>query len=425
LTREHNHGRFGFHPGQYAFRNARTSYAAKCPPHIVKYGLHYYSARGERVLDPMVGSGTTLVQARIQGRHAYGYDIDPLARLIAQVKAHPLRDAWIANAAETVTRRTKRDIAILNSKQPSAAARNRATPPDFENRDYWFHPQVAEHLALLSYHITELATSKPIRDFLWVAFASLILAKQSVANARDVIHSRTHYFQHPEPPNVLEKFEKRLRLMRQKMSEYCTLCDENTGLDVSARRGDARHLRLEDETIDLVLTSPPYATALDYTRAHFLAVAWMQAALGLDLAEYRELAPRYVGAERGRLENLELVEQPGWIRANAVTTKLNRRSPRHARLIQRYWRDMDQVLQEIHRVLKDKKHAILIVCPSHIRRVQVPTHEVLAEMGRAHGLALKRRHTRTIYRHRRMLPYLQNAFGKRMSTEYILIFQKI
>ena len=63
------------------------AYTAKCPPQLVKYGLHYYSKPGERILDPMAGSGTTLVEARLMGRHPLGYDIDPLARLIAQVKS--------------------------------------------------------------------------------------------------------------------------------------------------------------------------------------------------------------------------------------------------------------------------------------------------------------------------------------------------
>lgn len=40
-------------------------------------------------------------------------------------------------------------------------------------------------------------------------------------------------------------------------------------------QGDARQLPNQDSSIDLVVTSPPYATALDYSRAHFLAVPWM------------------------------------------------------------------------------------------------------------------------------------------------------
>jgi len=41
-----------------------------------------------------------------------------------------------------------------------------------------------------------------------------------------------------------------------------------------------------------------------------------------------------------------------------------------------------------------------------------------------HGLKLKGKHTRTINLGKRILPYMQEAFGKRMDTEYVLIFQK-
>src|SRR5215510_14896885 len=88
------------------------AYAAKCPPQLVKYGLRYYSESGEKVLDPMSGSGTTLVQARLMGRLAIGYDIDPLARLIAKVKSEKLLDSPIEEAYETITKRSKRDIKL-------------------------------------------------------------------------------------------------------------------------------------------------------------------------------------------------------------------------------------------------------------------------------------------------------------------------
>jgi DNA modification methylase len=67
--------------------HALHAYAAKCPPQLVRYALRYYSKPGETVLDPMAGSGTTLVEAKLAGRNALGFDIDPLARLIAEVNA--------------------------------------------------------------------------------------------------------------------------------------------------------------------------------------------------------------------------------------------------------------------------------------------------------------------------------------------------
>ncbi|HEX8072044.1 MAG TPA: DNA methyltransferase [Pyrinomonadaceae bacterium] len=402
------------------------AYAAKCPPPLVRYGLHYYSKPGETVLDPMAGSGTTLVEARLMGRHAVGYDIDPLARLIAQVKSRRVSDEQVGCAYETVARKTARDVVALKLRKVPAAVRARATPPDFPNQEYWFNPEVAAALAVLSYHIGGTPMRERVREFLWVAFSSLILARTSVANARDIIHSRHHFWGHAEPPNVLEKFETRVNLMRKQMSDFRNRCRLVPAATPEARLGDARRLRLRSETVDLVFTSPPYATALDYPRAHFLAVAWMQKALGVSLREYLAGAPGYVGSERGRMPGEFEVDR----RLNrldlapAVLTHLAQQSKSHAKRVQRYFVDMQQVFIKVARVLKPKRHAIIVVCPSHIRRVSIPTHDMLAEIGRVHGLRLKGRHERTIYLGRRILPYMQESFGKRMDTEYVLVFQK-
>ena len=401
-------------------------YAAKCPPQLVKYGLRYYSKSGETILDPMVGSGTTLVEARLMGRHAFGYDIDPLAWLIAQVKSRKVCDRQIEQAYQTISRKSARDVATLQSRRAPVALRERATPPDFPNQDYWFETDVSAALAILSYHINKTPMPNNVRDFFWVAFSSLILAKTSVANARDIIHSRHHYWQHAEPPNVLDKFAARVRLMRKQMADFSMRCQEVPETTSEARIGDARRLRLKNETIDLVFTSPPYATALDYPRAHFLAVAWMQKALGVSLQEYRASAPTYIGSERGRLGRKFAIDErlAQLDLASSVVTQIAEQSTGHAKHIQRYFVDMHQVFSQIGRVLKPRRHAIIVVCPSHIRKVEVPTPQVFVEIGRTHGLKLKGSHTRTINMGKRILPYMQEAFGRRMDTEYVLIFQK-
>ncbi len=401
------------------------SYAAKCPPQLVRFGLSYYSKPGDRILDPMVGGGTTLVESCLLGRDAIGYDIDPLARLIAKVKSYPLSDTVIERAFLKVSSLVEADLAELKKQAPASSVVKRATPPEFHNRDYWFLPEVSQALTLLAYHIEQVEMRRSVREFLWVAFSSLILARTSVANARDVIHSRHHYWEHPEPPDVMAKFKSRVNLMRQQMREFV---EKNRVEDVVTRAhiGDARCLRVRSESIDLVFTSPPYATAIDYSRAHFLAVPWMSGVLGVTFDKYLLLGPSYIGTERGRFRGDFTIHQKlrRYETAHSVLSRLAETSPRHAKLTQRYFLDMQQVFTRIARVLRTGGHAIVVVCPSHIRKVAVPTHTVFTEMGKEFGLRTKKLHTRTINERRRILPYMLEEFGKRMDTEYVIIFQK-
>jgi DNA modification methylase len=390
------------------------AYAAKCPPQLARYGIRYYSKPGETVVDPMAGSGTTMVESRLLGRHCHGFDIDPIARLIADVKSTPVEDKLIGEAVERV----------LKNGRENAGAQIHC--PDFNNREYWFSEDVAHDLAVLADSITTTRMETAVRNFLWVAFSSVILSKTSVANARDIIHSRHHHWDHPKPPDVLGKFQLKIRTMRRQMREFVNLCRRAPESSVQAELGDARHIAMPDSSVDLIFTSPPYATALDYTRAHFLAVAWMSEPLGCTVQQYVNQAPNYIGSERGRFPGGFQIDDAldAFPETKAVLTSLSGESKNLAKRIQRYFCQMQAALAEMRRVLKAGRRAIVVVCPSHLRKVPIPTHDILVEIARGIGFQLVREHTRTIAERRRLLPYIQKSFGKRMDTEYVIILEK-
>ncbi|MEN3334869.1 MAG: hypothetical protein V7641_4234 [Blastocatellia bacterium] len=403
------------------------AYAAKCPPQLVRYGLQYYSSPRETVLDPMVGSGTTLVEARLMGRNSIGFDIDPLACLIAKVKSSVLPDNKIEDPFKSIVKKFERDLkSWLATTNHSTALKKRLQPPEFSGRDYWFAQDISVRLALLAYYIAAEPMKDDIRDFFWVAFSSLILAKTSVASARDIVHSRPHYWEHAETPNVIAKFKSRVQIMRKQMIQFADLCRRSSDVKVVTRLGDARRIRRRDESVDLIFTSPPYVTALDYPRAHFLAVAWMEQILGVSLSEYRKHGQAYIGSERLIPSGDFLIDQQigNFDLTCSTLGRLAKRSEKHAKLTQRYFLDMYDTLAEMHRVLKLGRHAILVVCPSHIRKIAVPTQTIFIEMCDALGFKLKQQCTRSISKAKRILPYMQKSFGKRMMTEYVLVFQK-
>ena len=402
------------------------SYAAKCPPQLAKYGIENYSQIGDTLLDPMVGSGTTLVEAKLSGRNAIGYDIDPLACLLAQVKCRELPDKSIEDAFDLIIENVKKQLNLSDTSVECGENQKQFDIPEFLNRAYWFSPEVSKSLSALSAAISNTQMTDDLRDFFWVAFSSIILTKVSVANARDIIHSRHHYFEHKSVPNVILKFTDKVRRMRKQMTEFETLCWDKPKVDIVVKQSDARELPLEDNSIDLVFTSPPYATALDYPRAHFLSVAWMQKRIGLDLEQYKTNGATYIGSERGRIGKKFILDEKisSFTLTQETLLKLAETDIRQANLIQRYFVDMNNVLREISRVLKLGSSAIIVVCPSHIRKIEIQTHKLLTEIAEQSNLKLKEEHTRTIDGNKRILPYMQESFGNRMSTEYVLIYQK-
>ncbi|MBU0686168.1 MAG: site-specific DNA-methyltransferase, partial [Candidatus Thermoplasmatota archaeon] len=77
-------------------------YPAKFIPQIPRFCLESYSEVGDDVLDPFMGSGTTLLESYITGRDSYGIDIHPLARLIAKVKTTPVDPRSLGASAENL-----------------------------------------------------------------------------------------------------------------------------------------------------------------------------------------------------------------------------------------------------------------------------------------------------------------------------------
>lgn len=401
--------------------HAIHAFAARCPPPLVDWAITRYSAPGETVLDPMAGSGTALLEACLLGRVARGADIDPLARLIAKAKATPVDideyDKAVAQLGDLL----------------AVAAGDDGWRPDLPDLDYWFRKEVAVDLARLRGAIGEVGAGQDVRDVLWVAFSSLIVGRTSVANARDLVHSRHHHRAWTVNPDVPARFLARTRQLRRMLAGYRAELDRRqvAGPDVAIVGDDARALPLTDASVDLVFTSPPYCSALDYTRAHIFAVGWLVDILGTTVTDYRRLGRRYVGSERAPLAEAgpsqPLPPELGFPGVDSVVSELAD-APKRAWIVHRYFRDMAGVLAEAVRVVKPGGHVVLVVCPSNVRRVPIATHSLLAELAEAapagHRLALVACYERTIHDHRRVMPYLETAFGPRMRTEYVLVLRR-
>jgi 23S rRNA G2445 N2-methylase RlmL len=97
-----------------------------------------------RVLDPMAGSGTSLIVARGAGHVASGFDLDPLAVHIAKVGTSDAQVAQVQEAAQNALSAAKRMTIAGRQAYPDAA--------DEETREYvryWFDLEARKQLAAL------------------------------------------------------------------------------------------------------------------------------------------------------------------------------------------------------------------------------------------------------------------------------------
>ncbi|MYE80505.1 MAG: site-specific DNA-methyltransferase, partial [Gammaproteobacteria bacterium] len=182
----------GFHGanGKYATHGWHP-FPAKFPPQLPQFFIEHLSSPGQTVLDPMSGSGTTLVEAQRLGRRAIGCDIDPLARLIAAVKLTPVPPNEALQSGRAALERARSDYGTRR-KDLAGELRSRFDGKTRDFLDYWFQRDRQLELLALLRHI-EGVENQPVRQFLQVAVSSTIIAKSGgVSLARDLAHTRPH-----------------------------------------------------------------------------------------------------------------------------------------------------------------------------------------------------------------------------------------
>ncbi len=193
--------------------------------------------------------------------------------------------------------------------------------------------------------------------------------------------------------------------------------DPDTAAPGAACYGDARNLPIRSSSVDLVVTSPPYANAIDYMRAHKFSLVWM----GYPIEELSILRGQYIGSEREN-GNGTRASLPSTIRSTTDTVSS---SDRHkGRVLENYFKDMKQSISEDFRVLCSGGSLVLVVGPSTIRGMRINTHEHVAELIAARGFRLVDIAERTLDRDRRLMPVGAVTTGKgieqRIHTEYVI-----
>jgi DNA modification methylase len=380
------------------------------PVKIAEHLIEATTDPGATVLDPMAGSGTTLVAALRLGRRAIGFDRDPLAVLVSRTVTTGFDLASANSVRRRVLRRAERfyDALTLPKKR-------RVLPPEDQAFiQYWFSSRSQKQLFALARAIRHEPIG-PARDLAWTVFSSLIIAKSAGASfALDLPRSRPHKRDDKSIVLPFDGWDRRfgsaiLRLpfIDQKLLAHCAVA-----------RGDARLLPVGNEVVDLVLTSPPYLTAIDYLRAHKFSLIWM----GHQLDDLRELRGTMMGTERG------LWSLDGLPRAVEQHLQQAVAEDRRRAQIRQYLSDLRKILGEMYRVLRPRGTALLVTGPSIVRRNNPDAVEIVEQVANKVGFRVLAKVARPLNPLRRSLPppnaTTEDRLAQRMGHEVFWALRK-
>ena len=376
-------------------------FPARMAPQLALERLPKREKRPLSILDPMMGSGTIPVLAAMNLHKATGFDLNPLAVLIARTWGRPLPvDAFMEAAVEVVQ--------AGRSGQNEPWKHGDAETQAFV--DYWFDRPTQLRLASLARAINNQPTR--LQDPLWCTFSRLIITKDAGASrARDVSHSRPHRVRDCASFDPVDRFIYAAKVVSKRHQSLGTRRPAPECLHLD--RADARSLPLPDESVDIVMTSPPYLQAIDYLRGHRMSLVWM----GYTVGELRELRGTTIGSER------KLTSVQSWcheIGAEATPVSL---PPRSNGILNRYVLDLDRVMGELVRLLRSHGRATFVVAEATLAGVPVNVSSIVERVALRHGLLCVHRLTRELQENKRYLPPPTNGTGtldKRMRRESCL-----
>ena len=344
------------------------------------------------------------------GLKAVGYDLDPLACLISKTNGRRVREGAVRIAAEEFISQCQkfRKKSVCLSWLDTDAETQRFI-------DFWFAPKQQEQLRVMSHFLVEepFIKNSRILDVLRIAMSRLIVTKEPKASlASDTAHSRPH---RTIEENDFDLFNAYLKSVAHVLS---ALNPSEILSNVKSYRGDARKLgRTADESIDCIVTSPPYLNAIDYMRGHRLSLVW----LGYRVSELRKIRARSVGAEVIDKTNTDADLEKFLLSLHDDIDKKKRF------MLKRYYRDLCDITKEAFRVIKNGRAATYVIGNSTMEGHEIPNSDLMILAAKKAGFCVKEQHVRDIPENKRYMPLVNSAstsLSKRMREEHIIVFEK-
>jgi DNA modification methylase len=313
------------------------TYPAKFIPQLAERLIKQYSIKGDIVIDPFMGSGTTIVESIVNQRIGIGTDINEIAYLVAKVKTTPLNSMALLIELNEIEQYLK---GSLNGQFDYFWKRAEPIVPKHERIDYWFKTVQKQKLGILLHRILAIKQAD-IKDFYLVAFAQIlktcsIWLQKSIKPTRDL---------HKVDIDPMTQFLSHAKKMLRKQAEFTKLVGSEIKQNIDNQRivvcDDARCIPCTTEMAQLIVTSPPYVTSYEYADLHQLPLLWLG-----HLDELTAFRKKFIGSTfKERSEKIDL-------HSHLANETIHRLKNRKAKEVETYFADMLEVFQEMKRVLK-------------------------------------------------------------------------
>jgi len=374
------------------------SYPAMFHFMVVRRLLKGFSKEKDWVLDPFMGSGVSGVECLISGRNFIGYDINPLAVMIAKVRITPLNSKTLLEELEKII---------------SGYQTEKSDEIYFPNIDFWFDDYVITELAKLRKAILAISNPK-IQRFFMIAFSQTVRrVSLSDHNEFKLIRRKKRNRNLPVIKIFKEISVKNIGLLKGFYDNFKT-----TKSKIKLETKNILEADLEANYIDFIITSPPYGdshTTVAYGQFSRLPLRW----LGLEEKVDRDS----LGSKKRKIS----YDLPSQILYQSIE-KIAELNPKRAEEVFSFYFDLFRAITIMAKALRPKGWVAFVVGNRKVQGVELPTDKISADFFTNLGFT----HFKTIVRaicNKRMPSENSptNIKGQKESTmkyEYIVLLKK-
>lgn len=379
-------------------------YPCKFIPEIPRWAIKkYVKDKDESILDPFTGSGTTLLEAAINGNNSYGIEIDEVAKLISRVKTEKYNKKEVKSIQDEFEK-------IISEYDNIKKYR----VPEIDNLEHWFPKENIQELGKILQQINEIDNVK-IKNFFKVCFVSIIkkCSYTDDSSPKPYVSSKIKKI----PANPKDEFIKIYNKYYKGIEDLAKI--KNFG-EVEILKGDALNFELETK-VNLVITSPPYINAFDYGRTMRLENLWLGL---LTENELRDKKKDYVGTEKIKTykekEDLSILKESEIL--EKVYKKIVQSDEKRALIVKKFFDDMKTNYNQVKKCLNKDGHYVIVIGDSNIRQVKVKSSEILTEIAINNGFILEDKFSYIIKN-----PYInipRNGIGGKINIDNVIVLRK-
>lgn len=334
-------------------------YPAKFPAFLIKKSLQHAARLGvtvDSIGDMFCGCGTTALEARRYGKEFYGCDINPVATLIAKVKRGSFDLISLKRYYHEII------ISLFTNKVsiPNGAIKNPRIV-------YWFEETQSEELYLLLKAIKRKVPTGKYRDFYLVAFSNILKrsSRWLTKSIKPTIDKKK--------PNycVYASFRHQVKQMIRAVQEVNDKIQSTPKSTIVNK--NVLTTRLNNNKVDMLISSPPYVTSYEYADLHQLSTLWLGYA-----KDFRDLRKGTIGSVYHvpiKSKDIEELNEYG----HHVVQSLQDIGGRNPRSVAKYFLDMRNAVGKSYDMINAGGLAVFVIGNTTHNGIYINNAKYLAE----------------------------------------------